>query len=402
MPAGQDLLEAATGALASGAELALGARLRAAGHPPELVAAAFTQAELRARAAAKFSRAAEMFFTRDGLEQASSEAAARHRATRFQSLGRLADLCTGIGGDLLALTATHDVLAVDRDPTHLRMACHNAGVHNAGVHGAADRNAGDVDGRCDDVQNVDLGGVHGVFVDPARRTGAGRLAAGACTPPLAWCFGLTDTVAAVVVKAAPGLPLHLVPPGWEVEFVADRRDLKEAVLFSPALATVRRRASVLLGGLPGTVATLTGDPDLGPLPVGEPAGYLYDPSPAVTRAGLVGELGRGLDARQIDPRIAFLTCDGSRPTPFARVLRVEHSLPFDVRSLARLLRTAGVGAVDVRRRGLAGDVEVIRRRLLPRGRDLVPGGPAVTVVMTRHAERPWALVCTDPTGVSLP
>ena len=44
------------------------------------------QQELRLAAAAKFSRAAEMLFTRAGYEQSSSEAIARHRAAR---LGRV-------------------------------------------------------------------------------------------------------------------------------------------------------------------------------------------------------------------------------------------------------------------------------------------------------------------------
>nr|WP_018502564.1 class I SAM-dependent methyltransferase [Parafrankia discariae] len=433
-PTGADLLAAAAAAHADGTELRAGSRLRAAGHPPELVAAAFAQAELRARAAAKFSQAERMFFTRAGLEQASSERAATHRAARFAGLGRLADLCTGIGGDLLALAAEHPVLAVDRDPLHLRMAVHNAHVLRGG---ARENGSGGVEARAADVRDVDLAGVDGVFVDPARRGGERRMSAGAGEPPLAWCFGLTERVEAVAVKAAPGLPVELVPPGWEIEFVADRRGLKESVLFSPALATASRRATVLLG--PGDrsvldttgprVATLTGDPDPAgaerdddsgagtgtgtgggggpssggpgggpvPLPVRPPGEYLFDPNPAVTRAGLVGTLGRLVGGWQIDPRIAFLGADRPLATPFARTLRVEAEMPFDVRRVAAAVRAAGIGALDVRRRGLAGDVDAIRRRLLPARRHLVPGGRTMTVVMTRMRDEPWALLCTDVT-----
>ena len=82
-----------------GQELRLGTRLRER-HPAELVAAALAQRELRARAAAKFSRAGRMWFTRHGLEQASAEPLARHRAGRYAGYGWVADLCCGIGGDL--------------------------------------------------------------------------------------------------------------------------------------------------------------------------------------------------------------------------------------------------------------------------------------------------------------
>ncbi|MBX6388310.1 MAG: class I SAM-dependent methyltransferase [Frankia sp.] len=406
-PSGAELLERAAAALAEGDELRAGERLRAAGVAPGLVAAAFTQAELRRRAASWFARADEMLFTRAGLEQSTAEAVARHRSARFASLvdgGRLADLCTGIGGDLLALAGIgRPLLAVDRDPVHLRIAVHNCRVYVPDAQ---------VEACLADVREVDLAGVAGVFVDPARRSDGRRLAAGVSEPPLAWCLELAERVPAVAVKAAPGLPTGLVPAGWEVEFVAVGRDLKEAVLCSPALAAgTSRRATVLLAGPPAApevnVATLCGEPDPpaadGGRVVGEPGAYLFDPSPAVTRAGLVGELARRLGAWQVDPLIAFLTADRAVRTPFARPLRIEASLPFDTRRVAAVLRGMGISALDLRRRGLAGDVETLRRRLLPARRDLVPGGPAVTVVMTRYRDRPWAFVCVDvPDGADEP
>src|SRR5687768_4985564 len=50
---------------------------------PQLAGAVLEQVELRRAAASKFSRAAEMLFTRAGLEQASHEAVAAHRVKRF-------------------------------------------------------------------------------------------------------------------------------------------------------------------------------------------------------------------------------------------------------------------------------------------------------------------------------
>jgi hypothetical protein len=220
-PEGAALLaELPVGPLDPGEALALGTRLRA-GHPPELVAAALAQRELRTRAAAKFPAAERMWFTRDGLEQASAEPLARHRAARYAGFPLVADLCCGIGGDLCALAPGRDTLAVDLDPVHVRMARENARVHGAGTVAAAQA----------DVRHLCLPRSLAVFVDPARRAGGRRLPAGESRPPLAWCLGLADRTAAVGVKAAPGLPLVLVPPGWEVELLADRRELKEAALW---------------------------------------------------------------------------------------------------------------------------------------------------------------------------
>ncbi|HXT93964.1 MAG TPA: SAM-dependent methyltransferase [Trebonia sp.] len=398
-PQGQELLSrlAAEADRQETASLALAERLRRE-YPAALVATAMAQQELRRAAAAKFSRAADMLFTRAGYEQSSSETIASYRAGRLKSKQRVADLCCGIGGDLIALAEASEVLAVDRDETHARLALHNAAVYGR---------AKNVSAVVADVRDVSLAGIDAVFIDPARRSGAGtasaadarRYRAGTSEPPLDWCAALTDAVPAVCVKAAPGIPDDLVPDAWEAEFIAESRDLKEAVLWSPALATAPagprgpRRATVITpaqtGGTPSshTLVARHG----GQVPLREPGEYLLDPNPAVTRAGLVEDLARTLgdDAAKIDPQIAFLTLDRNAQTPFARTLRVAHSAPWNEKQFAKRLRELGIGAVDIRRRGLAGDVDQIRRRLK------LSGKTRATVVITRVSDKPWGLICTD-------
>ncbi len=342
--------------------LRISTRLRAE-YPAELVRDALALHELRMRAEAKFGRAADMFFTRAGLEQASSELVAGHRARRYDGARQVADLCCGIGGDLIALAAGHPVLGVDRDALHLRMA-----RANAEVHGVAAR----VTTVTVDVRDADLDGVDAVFVDPARRTDRRRLRAGDSEPPLDWCVRLADRVSRVGIKAAPGLPHEAIPPGWELEFVAVGRELKEAVAWSPAQASAARRATILPGAhararapggqamhraagpglvhtgaagaggaaaeLAGTGAATTGAATTGAAAAGAaaagaaelvgtgaagegavevevraPGEFLYDPNPAVTRAGLVQELARMLGAWKIDEQIAFLFDRCRRP-----------------------------------------------------------------------------------------
>ena len=391
-PRGQELL-ARLAAERDGGSLAVAERLRRE-YPADLVATAMAQRELRLAAEAKFSRAAQMLFTRAGYEQSSSEAIAGYRAgrlSRASRASRVADLCCGIGGDLIALAAASDVLAVDRDETHARLA-----LHNAAVYGRAER----VTAVVADVRDVRLTGVDAVFIDPARRSGPGaatgprRFRSGTSEPPLDWCLALTGQVEAVCIKAAPGIPVELIPPAWEAEFIAEARDLKEAVLWSPSLASAPdaahgpRRATVLTPSAPCTLVAHPGDP----VPLREPGEFLLDPNPAVTRAGLVEDLARALggDIAKIDPQIAFLTLDSDVRTPFARTLRVKHSAPWHERQFAQRLRELDVGAVDIRRRGLAGDVDQIRRRLK------LAGKTRATVVITRVSDKPWGLICTDP------
>jgi hypothetical protein len=440
-PQGQELLtRLAAEPDGGGTALALAVRLRR-DYPADLVAAATAQHELRLAARAKFSRAMEMLFTRAGYEQSSAEPIARYRAARFGAAHRVADLCCGIGGDLLALASGREVLAVDRDEVHARLALHNAGVYGE---------AANVRAVVADVRDIRLGGLDAVFIDPARRSGPGtasatagaasartgaasartggasgrtggaasgaphRFRTGLSEPPLDWCFALAERVPAVCVKAAPGLPAHLIPAAWEAEFIADGRDLKEAVLWSPALATAPvagsggpRRALVLSGSGAHALVACPGDP----VPVTEPGEYLLDPNPAVTRAGLVEDLARSLsggvgsggigsggsggdgerggDVAKIDPQIAFLTLNRPVQTPFARTLRVLDSAPWNEKRFARRLRELGIGAADIRRRGLAGDVDQIHRRLK------LAGPNRATIVITRVNDKPWGLICTD-------
>jgi THUMP domain-like/RNA cap guanine-N2 methyltransferase len=399
-PLGQELLSrlAAEGTAEAGgqegAPLALAERLRRE-YPATLVAAAMTQQDLRRAASAKFSRAADMLFTRAGYEQSSSETIARYRATRFKEAANVADLCCGIGGDLIALAEKSTALAVDRDEVHARLALHNAAVYERANH---------VSAIVADVRDVSLAGLDAVFIDPARRSGPGsasaaearRYRAGASEPPLDWCTARTEAVPAVGIKAAPGIPSNLIPDGWEAEFIAESRDLKEAVLWSPALATAPnangrgpRRATVLTPSAENhrTLVAHEGDP----VPLREPGEYLLDPSPAVTRAGLVEDLARDLgeDTAKIDPQIAFLTLDRNVTSPFARTLLVQYSAPWNEKSFAKRLRELDIGAVDIRRRGLAGDVDQIRRRMK------LTGHKRATVVITRVNDKPWGLICAE-------
>jgi predicted RNA methylase len=110
-----------------------------------------------------------MYFTAPGLEQASTERMARHHAERFTAFERVADLCSGIGGDLIGLAAIAPTLAVDIDPEHSRM-----GVLNAAAYGIASQ----VDPVCADVRSVDLSRISAAFIDPARRSGERRFRSG--------------------------------------------------------------------------------------------------------------------------------------------------------------------------------------------------------------------------------
>src|SRR5690606_30318845 len=203
--------------LAAGDPLAAATALRARGVPPDLAAAALTQARLRARAAAKFGAdAARMFFTDSGLEQATRAVVARRRAQRLAGAGvrELVDLCCGIGADTIAAArAGIRVRAVEADPATAAVAAAN--VSALGLAGRVTV----AHGRAED---VDLSAVEAAFCDPSRRRdGSGRrvLDPDAFSPPWSFVSRLVRTVPRTVLKLAPGIDHALIPDGAEAEWV---------------------------------------------------------------------------------------------------------------------------------------------------------------------------------------
>ncbi|TDD71985.1 SAM-dependent methyltransferase [Jiangella aurantiaca] len=379
--AGAALLAQATAAYGREDEFALGTRLRRS-HDPDLVAAALTQARLRARAVDKFepADAERMFFTVDGYEQATRVAVARHRAERLAAtLGpgaAAADLCCGIGGDLVELArAGLTVTGVEADPLTAAVAAAN--VDALGLSGTARV-------ECADATTVDRTAFAAVVCDPARRGGRGRVFdPDAYRPP--WSFVLDLLAATACVKVAPGLPHERIPGSVEAEWVSERGEVKEAALWSGALAAdgVRRRATLLPSG-----ATLTDRDDPGPAvrPLG---GFLYEPDGAVIRAGLVTAAAARVGGGLLDPSIAYVTVDTAVDTPFARGYRVLDRLPYDVKALRRYVREQDIGVLTVKKRGVGVEPEKLRAAVRPRG------DRAATFVVTRVAGAATVLVA-DP------
>ena len=355
--------------------------LRAAGHPPELVAAVLTQSRLRRRARDKFSDFADrMLFTEEGLEQATRLSIAALHAQRFRAggLGYLADLGCGIGGDALAMAALDlEVTGVERDEVTAAIAAYNlAPWSNAEVVNAA-------------AEDTALDGFDGVWLDPARRSTRGsttkRLRNPAdWSPSLDFAFGLADRLP-TGVKLGPGLDRDLIPDAAEAQWVSVDGDVVELAVWFGALARpgIRRAATVIRDGTSSELVADADSPDAEPGPLG---GYLYEPDGAVIRARLIGDLARSLGARMLSEAIAWFSSDTAVDTPFASRFRVLESLPYDVRALRRLVAARGIGTLEIKKRGVDVDPAELRRKLSPKG------DGSATLILTRGAGRHTAML----------
>lgn len=337
----------------------------ASGTPPELVAAALTQADLRHRAAEKFGAlAATMYFTPDGLEQATRLSVATHRAARLTAFGAetVLDLGCGIGGDLIAFARAGITAAgIDLDPVRVEVATANLAA--LGLGGAV---------QVADATLVDTGPFDVVFADPARRSGRGRsFSPDAWVPP--WPFAESLLRRDACVKTAPGIPHALIPDGVEAEWVSDRGEVKEAALWGGRLATVARRATVIGDG---GLATLT-EEDETQAEVVTPARFLYEPDGAVIRAGLVAAVAAGVSGGLLDSHIAYVTAEGAYRTPFARGYEILETLPYREKQLRAALRERRIGRLTIKKRGVEIVPEQLRKRLA------LSGDNEATIVLTR-------------------
>jgi len=355
--------------------------LRAAGHPPGLVAAVLSQSRLRRRARDKFADFADrMLFTEEGLEQATRLPVAALHAQRFRraELGHIADLGCGIGGDALALAALDlEVTAVERDEVTAAIAAYNlAPWSNAEVVNAA-------------AEDYSLDGFDGVWLDPARRSTGGRGTKrlrnpADWSPSLDFAFGLADRLP-TGVKLGPGLDRDLIPEGAEAQWVSVDGDVVELAVWFGVLARpgIRRAATVITHGPSAELVAAADSADAEPGPLGA---YLYEPDGAVIRARLIGDLARSVGATMLSKGIAWLSADTAVDTPFASRFRVLESLPYDVRALKKLVAARGIGNLEIKKRGVDVDPAELRRKLSPKG------DAAATLILTRVAGRHTAIL----------
>jgi len=350
--------------------------LRDKGVSPEMTRVVLRQRRLRAQAKPKFGEfAARMFFTEDGLQQATRLDVAAHHAARFRALGTVTvgDLGCGIGGDALALAGLGiNVVGVDRDESTAAIATYNlAPFDNATVE------QGDAEG-------IDLARFDALWFDPARRSNDKRLSNPAdWSPSLEWVFDVAMRIPSGI-KLSPAIGHDLLPDGIEAQWVEDSGDTVECVVWTGALARPNiARSALILGDV--TAELTAREPD-SQVEVGDIGAYVYDPSGAVIRAQLLGSLARQLGAHTIATSIAYLSSDVLVQTPFAQAFRVVDILPLDIRAITTYCRDARIGTLEIKKRGVDIDPATFRTKLK------LKGSASATLILTRAGEGRVAIV----------
>jgi len=321
-----------------------------------------------------------MYFTREALEQASSETISRYRATRFSAYCSVTDLGSGIGGDTISVARRAHVAAIEQDLLRLRMC-----ELNAEAYGVVDR----VDFVHADFTEIDLPPTEACFFDPSRRSDGQRVySVFDYEPPLTALHSMLAHTEHTAAKVSPGVrysELDSLDLSFELEFISEGGTCKEGVLWFGDLRTgCSRRATLLPEGV-----SITDRVKVDHVAIGPPKSYLYDPDGAVIRAHLVEPLASLEGLSKIDDGIAYLTADHLVATPFARAVAVEEVHPFNLKRLNERLQALGAGYVTIMKRGSPIQPDSFRKRLK------LEGDVGKVLVFTRVRGEPYMLIGRD-------
>lgn len=335
------------------------------------------QVDLRRRAADKFAAADRMFFTRLGLEQATDEWVARYKAARFAALagtGPLADLCCGIGGDMIALAECGPVVGVDRDPV---AACFAAANASAASPEAVSAN---VQVSRGEAESFDARGFAAVHIDPDRRPAGHRTTSVEWNSPNQDAIErLFEDVPHAAIKLAPAAE---APATWaercELEWIGRDRQCRQQVAWYGELAVAagKRRATVLARD-GRTLRSIVGEPNQ-PTPFVEQLDrYLFEPDTAVLAAHLPGVVAAEHGLAIFSAGVAYLT--GPQPTddPAVACFEILDVLSLKPKLLAQYVAKHRIGQLEIKKRGVEHDPKTIRKQLK------LSGDRAATLILTK-------------------
>jgi hypothetical protein len=375
-PEGQALL-AEVGEIDSKADMVkVVSKLRGKGHSAELVATVLTQVKLRRRAKAKFGEFAQtMFFTEEGLEQASRLKVAAIHAGRFRNHGlkSIADLGCGIGAESLAMASLDmEVTAFEIDEVTAALATYNlASFENVKVEQA-------------DVMTINLDSFDGLFIDPARRDlkdsktniNKRKYDINDFSPSFDFVLEAARTKP-TIVKLGPGLDHKDIPDDAEAVWVSDDGDLVELTLYFGILRRPQVKRAALLLSPNGTFEITSSEAERLDAPLGELGRYLYEPDASIIRSHLVGDLAISLGLNIFSNEIAYLSSDEEVRSPWLKGYEVLENLVFDRKKLKAYLREKNIGVLEIKKRGADITPEQLRRELDPKGTE------SATLIVTR-------------------
>ncbi len=273
------------------------------------------------------------------MEQCSGEAAARYKAAVVRRLfpngGTMADLTGGFGVDFSFMAPCFEkAVYIERQEDLCRLVRHNfplLGLKDAEVVCA------DATEFLQTMPPVDL-----IFLDPARRDGAGRKTVFIedCEPNVASLLPQLQAKAAkVIVKLSPMLDatraITTLGCVEEVHTVSDGNECKELLLVLGKEKSEMPRLYIAEGDV--RISLCFGEEaNMTPHYSDIPRAYLYEPGPAVMKAGVFKWISAHYGIEKLHPNTHLYTGDTFIPDFPGRTFRVQTVCGFSKKDLREL------------------------------------------------------------------
>jgi len=328
-------------------------------HPDKPIKEMLSQIKLQKKNLKKIPISKELLFTEQGVQQASSWQLSQYHGAKFDRFNIVADLCCGIGVDLINIARNKQkVFAIDLDADTLTIAEYNCTTQNL-------KNIEFILGKAEEFTTP----VDAIFIDPDRRLGSTRkIAPEDYSPSFSEILELRRTCKNIAIKLSPATDYKKLklPEDSTLEFISEDRTLKEILLCMGELATANcKRKAVLLP------SNLTLQNSNIKIIVTEIQKYLFEPDPAIIRAGLVQELGSKLGYNLIDSKLALLTGLKCLNSEFGKLFEVEEIMKFDLKKLHKYIRENEIGELIIKTRGFPESVENFRNKLKLEGKNSI-------------------------------
>ena len=307
-----------------------------------------------------------LLVTDKGLQQATDSLIAQYkRDVALKELAsesvRFADLCCGIGGDLIAFAKAVPSVGVDIDPTTAIFAQTNCRL--AGT---------DAKVCCCSAEEFDLSNCNLIHIDPDRRPGGRRTTnADFFQPPREFIDQFVSRVGRVIVKSAPGAS---IPESWrqnaQWEWIEHNGECKQAVGWfgfeSRPGDTIR-----------ATIVSETGAESFS-APAPKRSGvlsfqsqktiqpsdykYIYAPAPSLSTSGLIPAFCQSFGLSELSPG-GYLGSNELLESPFVTAFEIEEVFPLNAKKVKQGLKQRDVDRIIGKKRGAVPEPEEFLKKL---------------------------------------
>lgn len=325
------------------------------------------------------------------VEQASSEATARFKAGLFSGK-KLADLTGGLGVDVFFLAQQFEsAIYVEQNADLLAAVRQN--FAQLGAANVRFEQAEASQFLQSTAENFDL-----IYLDPARRDGAGgrvfRLED--CSPNvLAIKDLMLEKSPRALLKTAPMLDLRLAAEQLRnvarIWVVAHEGDCREVLYLlehaAPPVPDIPIAAVSLAAD--GSVAQAFefsfAEEQAAETECAAPRQYLYEPNPAVLKAGAFRTFARRFGLQKLHANTHLYTSENPMPDAPARIFRIENVCKYDRKTVLAALPEA---RANVSARNFPDGAEAVRKKL-----GLRDGGNAYLFAATIAGGEKAILIC---------